>query len=545
MFQDLAHQSSLIENYSILLDEYKRLRRDYEEERDAREKYKGLAKDQDRDPFVLVLVDGDSYIFNDELISGGTEGGRRAAELLYSTVQVAMRAQGMDDCRVMVRIYANLAGLSKTASKLNLCGDNTRSLAHFVASFNRSNEHFDFVDAGWHKESADLKIRALFNQFVNNRQCQHIVFAGCHDAGYLADLKPYANSRCKITLIKNHSFHPDFAKLGFVVEELPGLFRSTTLRHPSKIPTSTPNPSSVTTGSVGKVSTPTKVCKFFQKSICKHGTECRSLHVLARPNRPKSPQMDPVKFRPSPIKSKKGTNPSDAKSTSGDSFRNETGTDLCGVAGETLPKHGFFPSNQILLNKAGWRLDCSLPKLDQSDHREFLIHVAQNKASGIGRLCNIMHLQGECPEGDNCTFDHRPITPAVREGLRLVSRLEPCPRKGACRRPVCPYGHICQKRNCKMRGGRGHCKFDLAFHTTDLIIAKRVTIIRAGSETTTSTAPSVEPEPPLLIEDDPLTDDEDDAEYLSAPSLPDLFGEEEFIEEKTTQWSPSLSHVPQ
>lgn len=67
-----------------------------------------------------------------------------------------------DHCRVMVRIYANLAGLSKAVSKAKLCGAEKRALAPFVASFNRSNDLFDFVDAGELKENADFKIRAMF-----------------------------------------------------------------------------------------------------------------------------------------------------------------------------------------------------------------------------------------------------------------------------------------------------------------------------------------------------------------------------------------------
>lgn len=57
--------TDLLNNYADLLENYKRLKSDYEEERDAREKYKQLSKQQERNPFVLVLVDGDGYVFDD------------------------------------------------------------------------------------------------------------------------------------------------------------------------------------------------------------------------------------------------------------------------------------------------------------------------------------------------------------------------------------------------------------------------------------------------------------------------------------------------
>jgi hypothetical protein len=54
--------STALEQYRDLLGHYRRLKSDYEEEKEAREKYKRLARGQERNPFVLVLVDGDGYI---------------------------------------------------------------------------------------------------------------------------------------------------------------------------------------------------------------------------------------------------------------------------------------------------------------------------------------------------------------------------------------------------------------------------------------------------------------------------------------------------
>lgn len=49
-----------------MIEDYRRLKSDYEEVREAREKYKKLAKDQDKNPFVLMLVDGDGYNVSDD-----------------------------------------------------------------------------------------------------------------------------------------------------------------------------------------------------------------------------------------------------------------------------------------------------------------------------------------------------------------------------------------------------------------------------------------------------------------------------------------------
>lgn len=66
--------SEMLEKYTTLVEDYKRLKSDYEEERDSRERYKQMARGQDRNPFVLLLVDGDGYVFDDDLVSTGAEG---------------------------------------------------------------------------------------------------------------------------------------------------------------------------------------------------------------------------------------------------------------------------------------------------------------------------------------------------------------------------------------------------------------------------------------------------------------------------------------
>src|SRR6202000_2044923 len=80
--QHHATLSAVLQKYNTLLDEYRRLRSDYEEERDSRERYKQMAKGQERNPFVLVLIDGDGYVFDDDLVSRGDGGGPRAGRRL-------------------------------------------------------------------------------------------------------------------------------------------------------------------------------------------------------------------------------------------------------------------------------------------------------------------------------------------------------------------------------------------------------------------------------------------------------------------------------
>lgn len=87
--------------YAKLIEDHRRLNSDYEEERDARERYKKQAKGQERNPFVLVLVDGDGYVLHDRFIQAGAEGGSDAAAHLNNRIKASLAEKGLQQCDVM------------------------------------------------------------------------------------------------------------------------------------------------------------------------------------------------------------------------------------------------------------------------------------------------------------------------------------------------------------------------------------------------------------------------------------------------------------
>ncbi|KAL6825916.1 hypothetical protein J3E69DRAFT_366480 [Trichoderma sp. SZMC 28015] len=101
----------ILDRHAALIESYRRLQSDYEEERDARER--------------------------ESLVSQGIEGGRNAAQLLHESIKTSLQIKDLDHCQIMVRVWANLAGLSKTLHKSGLVGPEKRSMTPFVASFNR------------------------------------------------------------------------------------------------------------------------------------------------------------------------------------------------------------------------------------------------------------------------------------------------------------------------------------------------------------------------------------------------------------------------
>lgn len=139
----------ILRKYESLVEDYRMLRSDYEEEKENREKYKRQARGQEKNPFVLVLVDGDGYIFKDHFIRNQREGGISAAQLMSTEVRDRLRKLGhLDHCRIVVRIYCNLFELSHALGRQGLCGHHARSIASTAAAFTGAKDHFDFIDAG-------------------------------------------------------------------------------------------------------------------------------------------------------------------------------------------------------------------------------------------------------------------------------------------------------------------------------------------------------------------------------------------------------------
>ncbi|KAH8432720.1 zinc finger CCCH domain-containing protein [Aspergillus melleus] len=454
----------LLQRFHLLLDDYNRLKSDYEEEKESREKYKKLARGQERNPFVLVLVDGDGCLFKEHLVKAGSDGGITAARLLSDSIreQLQDRLGGQaDQCRIMVRIYSNVLGLSKSLARIGLLGYEARSLSPFAASFTRSQDLFDYVDAGDKKEGADYKIREMFRLFADNNQCKHIFFAGCHDAGYLSMLTPYRGKSDRITFIKAASFHPEYAKLDIPVRELPAVFMNTN-------PTGTQIGNGNGHAGVGPAfnnhtspkNVPTApsrpICKHFQKGICRYGNECMKVHIMPSQQLSQSKHYVPPPLQ-SPIKPR-----DDAYY-----YKNLPGT------------WGKY-KDHIAVNIDDDRIDsyCPFPSTDAWD--------SYNRRIKQHKLCNRHQLGGDC-DNPTCEFDHGPADEDCLHVMRYILRQHVCPKTGRCRSIKCYLGHICQKDGCR---GTKPCKFGRHAHTLNLKVMQWVPPVEQADNTSEFLDPS-------------------------------------------------------
>lgn len=471
--------TGILDGYETLLQSYRRLKSDYEEEREARERYKQLARGQERNPFVLVLVDADGYVFHDNLIKAGAEGGSLAAQRLNDTIRDSLRRKNIEHCDVVIRVYANVAGLSKALAKAGLVGAHGRSMTPFIANFNRSYPLTDFVDAGELKENADFKVRGLLRLYAENAQCKHVYFAACHDAGYVSELTPYRNQHERFTLVKTSGlhFHDEFSKLGLPVEELPGVFRAPGSAMDAFYPkpfqpatNGSAEPKVPATPKSQKAAATGPMCQFALAGRCKYGSGCKFTHPdnSQTSTPPVGNSTTSLNWR----KPAQGAGPSNGHeigpgNKSRDNFGKVSSSQSMEVA-KLLPKKEDIPEDHVAVNKDNHRLDYYIP--EPTPEAEGRLKARSTSR----RLCNAKHIAGRC-DNPSCEYDHRPLEEDLKPVLEWLSRTLPCMKRGACRNARCTSGHICQKGpSCKYRGGKAFCRLGFQCHIDNLAVDRYV-----------------------------------------------------------------------
>ncbi|KAL8904692.1 MAG: hypothetical protein Q9171_006960 [Xanthocarpia ochracea] len=347
---------------------------------------------------MLCLIDGDGYLFDDNLISQGTSGGGEAATRLLSNIKSHIQKyEGAMNWKIIVRVYANLEGLLKKYAYIDF-DEEKKALRQFVAGFTQSQPLFDFVDAGEGKERADHKIKGLCNHgrillirmspangspveqinlFINNTQCEHIMLGVAHDNGYLPTLDPYKNdpaTTSRISLLKPVQQGRGYHGLPFEVIEATWVFRTQALPNGRPL-------------YKNHFSTPP---------------------VFKKPSQPFVPHSQ----KPA-------------------------------VAYSLTTRRPVYPG-PVLLNKNEERVDEYLGTQSETAEANLDARIYSGN-----KLCNVYHLRGEC-EAPKCPYSHEPALQGEELiALALRARHTACQAASRCRSTRCVFGHLCpQGYNC-------------------------------------------------------------------------------------------------
>ena len=117
-------------------------------------KQNGLGHNE-REPFIVVLIDGNEIIFRNRFLNEGDRGGRLAAQALYQGINEYAFSTLDDlpsDTKLVVRIWIDLDDFSNICLRAGIV-DNANRIKSFVRGFCQDGSLFDLVDVGMHGQA--------------------------------------------------------------------------------------------------------------------------------------------------------------------------------------------------------------------------------------------------------------------------------------------------------------------------------------------------------------------------------------------------------
>ena len=366
-----------------------------------------LRNKHEQSNFTLVLLDGDIMLFHDKYLEKGMEGGKDAARGLKVAVENYMDENGTAS-RILVQIYANVSGLKKVYDMCDVNG--------FIQGFNMCDGLYQIIDAGNGKECTDEKVKKMFELFIKNTHCNHIIFGASGDNGYARLLEAYAGDD-RITLLEG----PPFAReLASIVKQ------SQTTQFTSIFRSSKKNPIAEQMSGLSLFSSPAAPA---QLSVSSPVSAQPTPSTSAYPN-----SYAALASRPAVAKAQNQTT-SENKRT------------------KFLYHENGFP---VHLNIHDERVDEKLK-------------VSPNQLEAIKskKLCNNYHLFNSCVSSDgSCDHKHGPrLNELELLAQRVLARSTPCFAGSECTNIWCTCGHQCYYgMNCN----KSQCRFP---HLADTKIA--------------------------------------------------------------------------
>ncbi|OQU94390.1 hypothetical protein CLAIMM_00751 isoform 1 [Cladophialophora immunda] len=361
----------------------------------------------DRNPFVTVLLDGDSMIFTKELLSKGEKGGKEAANMIFdaATAFTAEHLHHLDSPKILTRIYANVKAMSETLTKMKII-ERPSLFEDFVRGMNSTQLSFDFVDAGTRPDGTKAKVFDQFRTNLYDCHCHQVILGCSSDSRYarlLEDTIKDTTVLSHITLLEGIPFEKEVATLkdNFKTAKFDNVFRATKLAATSGMPKGPLQAVTATLPALSRV----------ESNGTNGSTSSSSTPALTWASLTAQPSA-PASKAPSTTRT---STPTSMKSPEA-------------VVAKPVSK-------TIERNRQGQRIDkvdCSIPNHEIQRIKKL-------------KLCNIFYLQGTsyCTT-NNCSHSHTyPLSKGERNVLREVARMTPCYYKLDCTDPECIYGHRC------------------------------------------------------------------------------------------------------
>lgn len=325
----------------------------------------------------------------------------------------------------------------------------------------------------------------MFKHFLKNFQCKKIFFAGCHDNGYLHELREHVgdpDAKERIVLLETTPAEPGFVTLGFSMIRLDTVFRSEPLGNESKYTyPNRPLPSQPVHSSVvlekptvdGGSRGPPEPSRIHQSPAPLVTTT--SSEGTGSP----SPTLSAASLAASSVQPSTPTASVSISGNGGISIKYPSSYAAAGSASGhqniTIQAAKTKNPKTIEYNKYHHRLDPPIKNPGFNNNPSQPTYKAKADRVKPTAFCNHHYLAGKCKWGDECDRDHSTkLTPGEVAIHRYKARTSVCPAGPACDDYSCSLSHHClHDPQCN----RGDCKFkntrygDLHLSKEDLVAA--------------------------------------------------------------------------
>jgi hypothetical protein len=249
----------------------------------------------------------------------------------------------------------------------------------------------------------------MLRAFSDNPTCRHIIFGGCHDAGYLLNLDQFKHNEQKanrITLLESTPAYRGFVDLpNFRRARFDQIFRTEQLpEHVPAVNTSFASPP------------PTQPAKQQSPGVSRSSTMNKVSPIVTPVTRTASPA-------PSTPASSVTAPPTESSDDSSYAAVGKSGAMSEVVSIAPGKKPAAVKKKYIYFNKGEQRLDEPLPPRDRGSADSLESRMIKSGK----KMCNHFHLGGKCDASKFCHFQHEPrLLPGELNALRYKARSLPC-----------------------------------------------------------------------------------------------------------------------
>ncbi|KAJ3827092.1 hypothetical protein F5880DRAFT_1504151 [Lentinula raphanica] len=418
---------------------------------------------------VVTLIDGDGAIFSKELIIQGQAGGLLAAQMLSdSIVQYLSEQFGSHQYQLWVYVFLNKKGLMETLGRSG-SPSLKNSFEDFITGFNQAAERFSMLDVGNAKEAADAKIKCHLEDDIRLPQTFKVIFAGCHDNGYVNNLRSQitAGFRNKLILLKSYTeMASGIAEMDLPTLTIPDLFISQKLGMGEVPPLRRASYSGIT----------------------------KVLPPMGEPNE---------EIKQNPENSQKAPCPTSYSTIAAVSYKRDSTPELDSSESSAPSESDYdddLPHEAVIatmassnpLSKSSKFINPNIPLWKREPDDELNIYLVDHAFADKPPPCTLFYL-ATCKHGMSCKYSHDYYLEAEHyETMRQAAKRQPCPSIGRGELCTwgedCCYGHYCpdlskcpflKKGKCRFIGD---CRNNFDVQELEFLDCKYVYVRRSNAE---------------------------------------------------------------